>query len=233
MANRRQKTRPIVARERAPSKERHAENLRYLSRKGWKGDPTNKHAVAASAAEYRSRDTIAKRYGRKISSTEARLLKRHGFDVKGDTLILDKPRVRGAERIKHHKFRDRLPAKETISKEGIVKQSYKNRRDYIVGFDKAQRKRFAENPKGELDNILDTLKKRYKDVRGRRKKQVRLQWGAFESRKDFSPQQFIKFLDTARKVAAMLKKKYGSKVKTPLDKLTGVHIVVHVQKKRK
>lgn len=226
MANRRHKITPIVARERAPSKEKHAENLRFLSRKGWAGDPTNKRAVTRAAAEYRARDTIRTRYGRKVSRETATDLRKHGFTVEQGKLVLDKPRARA----KVDKTRPQLPARFTVLKGGVVKYAYKERRDYIFGFNQKKKDQFALQSSEVINELIARVRKWTKT---KKKPQIRLQWGAFESRKDFSPQQFAKAIETARKVAAMLIKKYGPKVKTPLDNLTGVHIVVHKSPSKK
>lgn len=219
---------PIVARERV-SRERHEENIRYLSRKGWRGDPTNRKAVAASAAEYRARDTIERRYSRPVSSTEARLLKAHGFHVSKHGALIDAPRKRAKDDPK----RGKVPgARFKILKDGTVKFTSKERRDYIKGLTKKERKQFAENPKSVLNDILLRLKKKNKDLRGK-KVQVRLQWGAFESRKDFSANTFAARMKSMEKISKMLRKRYGAKVKTPLDNLTGIHFVTHAGKKKR
>lgn len=220
---------PIIARERV-SREKHSENLRYLSRKGWKGDPTNKRAVAASAAEYRARDTIERRYSRPVSSREARLLKEHGFHVSKHGALIDSPRKRAYDDPK----RGKVPgARFKVQDDGTVKFSTKQRRDYVVGFTKQEKKDFDSNPKETIDRILARLRKKNAELKRSRKVQTRLQWGAFESRKDFSPLSYVKKLDTMRKIATWLRRKYGPRVKTPLDNLTGVHFVIHTQKTKR
>lgn len=219
---------PIISRERV-SREKHKSNLQYLIKRGWRGDPTNVRAVAAAAADRRSRETMERRYSRKVSREDARLLKRHGFHISKYGALIDSPR----KRAKVDPTRAPLPARFSVQESGTVKFSYKSRRDYIVGFTKKERKEFAKNPNKTLDNILARLRKKNKDLRGRRNIQTRLQWGAFEARKDFAPISFSQKLKSMDRIATMLRKKYGPKVITPLDNLTGVHFVVHVQSKRK
>jgi len=225
MARRRHKTdsskRPS-RKQRAPVSrdQRVIADLRYITKRGYKGDPTNDKAITARARELRQRDQLVKYYGKTVTKSQAKKLKERGFMVEGRKAVIDVPR---------DKYRKKIPgSKLAVLKDGTVKYSVRDRRDYIVGFTKEEKKRFAKEGPGVITDVLKRLRKANPTLRGKRV-QTRLQWGAFQATKDYSPHYF-----TGTYFASISPEDRREGRKSPrLDKLTGLHFVVHTSPKRK
>lgn len=200
--------------------QRDIENLRYLSKRGVQVDPTNSKAITTKAREVRRREQLVEYYGKKVTQKQARQLRERGFMVEGRKAVIDVPR---------DKHRKKIPgSKLQVLKDGTVKYTVKDRRDYVVGFTKAEKKRFAKEGPSVIAEVLKRLRKANPTLRGRRV-QTRLQWGAFQATKDYSPHYF-----TGTYFASISPEDRREGRKQPrLDKLTGLHFVVHVSPKRK
>lgn len=206
----------------AQRERRHLSDLRFLSQRGKRPDPDNYKAVARSAHEIRQREALEKNYTRPAGKKTRDLLKSRGFHTTKKGVVIDAPRDSRREKIKG--------AKMSILKDGTVKWTVGQRRDFIYGMTKKEKKEFAKNPDLFTKKILHRLRetnptlKRIKPSRI----QSRLQWGAFQATKDFSPRYFTKqyFADISPE-----DKTKGRRTKR-LDKLTGLHFVVHIPKPR-
>jgi hypothetical protein len=150
--------------------------------------------------------------------------KRHGFRVVDKRIVVDGPR--------DNKRRPIKGATVEVLKGGIVKTSAGQRRDYIIGFTKKERQDFAAFPDAFIENKLIVLKRIFPSLRASRKPQIRIQWGAYQATKDFSPNYFTaKYFAT---ISPEEKRRHKPGKREPrADKLTGLHIVVHVPKKKK
>lgn len=150
--------------------------------------------------------------------------KRHGFRTAGDRyVVVDGPRDGKRNPIKG--------ARVTLKKGGVVVITAGNRKDYIYGFTRKEKKNFAAFPEAFLDNQYLVLAKTFPSLKKARKPQVRLQWGAYQATKDFAPNYF-----TAKYFAAISpeeRREEGKKAKPRGDKLTGMHVVIHSAPKRK
>lgn len=148
-------------------------------------------------------------------------LKKHGFRVIPEGVVIDGPRNRKREpipgaRIKAHKG-------------GVVSMQVKDRRDYVYGMTKKEKAAFA---KGELSDkdILARLRRMFPNLRQRRV-QTRLQWGSYQGTKGYTPNYFsARYFQTFQTEYVSGKARRGER---KIDTLTGFHFVVHVQKKRK
>lgn len=145
-----------------------------------------------------------------------------GFRTSKDGVIVDGPR---------NKKRDPIPgARVTAYRGGVVKIKKGAREDYILGFTRAERERFAKDPAAMEREALARLRARFPNLRRVRKVQSRLQWGAYQATKDFSPTYFtFRYFTT---VSPEERKREGRNAKPRLDKLTGFHFVIHVPRKR-
>lgn len=175
-------------------------------------------------ASERAAERIPKELERPATKAQREELRRHGFRTTKRGVIVDGPRNKRREPIKG--------ARLEILKGGVIKTSVGERRDFIYGFTRKEKREFAKNPAAfekkklaELRSIFPTLKKA-------RRPQVRLQWGAYQATKDFAPSYFTaKYFST---ISPEEVRKVGKKNARPrADKLTGFHIVVHVHAKRK
>jgi hypothetical protein len=151
-------------------------------------------------------------------------LKARGHRVTDKGVIIDSPRDAERKQISGAKFQ--------IQKGGIIKWSVRQRRDYIVGFTKKEKKDFAKDPQSVIARTLAKLRKENPSFKGlKRKPQVRLQWGAYQAQKDFSIRQFFAS-DTGWRIS-QAEKKPTKKNREAYDILVGLHIVIHVPKARK
>lgn len=204
----------------------HEAKLRALSRVGIHADPTNPRSVARRYYDRFERDKVDKRLPKDmLRSARGKTLdeaKEHGFRVTKSAVVVDGPRDKRRKPIKG--------ARVKVLRGGVVQTSVGQRRDIIYGFTRAERKAFAKDPDGFTESKVAELMARFPTLR-RRKKQIRLQWGAYQATKDFAPSYF-----TARYFASVSpeeRRKAGKKARPRADKLTGLHIVVHVPKKKK
>jgi hypothetical protein len=159
-------------------------------------------------------------------------LRTRGYIVNHKGIILDRPR---------DKDRKQIPgAKMSIQTGGVIKWTVGQRRDFILGLTTAERKEFEKDPEKLIDRKLKALRESHpKTFKGlKQKPRVKLQWGAYASRMEFSPHEF------ARKYPLWAKwlKAHGRKfpesvgrVKTAQakDRLVGLHIVIHVPRRKK
>lgn len=198
-----------IARPRSHRAPSHAEKLTFIRRYGKPAaDPTNERAVTR---QYNKLKQYPFELERKADSKTREALKERGFFTTKRGVIVDGPRDSKRQPIKG--------AKLTISKDGTVKWSVKQRRDYVVGLTKKERREFAKNPEAVIARKEQELRERFPSVGKRRKIQTRLQWGAYQATKDFSPRVF-----TAKYFAKFLPREQEHK----MDKLTGLHFTVHV-----
>lgn len=210
----------------------HVEKLRYLSKRGVRiSDPTNTRAVAQKYRQvrdpknykYRSLRGVPPDMIRKATPKQKAEARSHGFHVTPKGVVIDGPRDRRRNPIKG--------ARTKVHRGGVVSQSVGQRRDFIYGFTKAEKKKFAKDPAAMEKEILARLRKMFPTLAKSRKPQIRLQWGAYQATKDFAPSYF-----TARYFATISPeetRKVGKKKAKPrIDKLTGFHIVIHVPKKK-
>lgn len=209
----------------------HEEKLRRLSRVGIQADPTSPRSVAATyyqrfenkkSFKYREHSSrVPLDLERRASKKQRAELKQHGFRTTERGVIVDGPRDKRRVPLKGSRVK--------VLSGGVVQTSVGQRRDYIYGFTRAEKKKFADNPEAFTNSKVAELMERFPHLR--RKKQIRLQWGAYQATKDFSPNYF-----TATYFAAISpeeRRKVGKKKAKPrADKLTGLHIVVHVPKKK-
>lgn len=197
-------------------------NLRFLSKRGVKVDPTSHKQITAKARELRQRDNLVEFYGHKVTRSQAKTLKARGFITERNRVVVDGPRDRNRKKIKGARMR--------VAKDGTVSWRTKERTDYIVGLTPKEKKDFASssNPDSYIADVLKRLRAKHPGLRGKRV-QRRLQWGAFQATKDYSPNYFTK---TYFSKISPEDKRHNRK--TPrIDKLTGFHFVVHTPAKKK
>lgn len=216
MASRsRHKTKRIITAQRAtrnaPS---HVEKLRFVSR--FKNvDPTSKSAVSRAYSSLKKIEHLH----RPATKKQRQDLKRAGFHTTDKGVIIDGPRNVDRKPISGSKLE--------IQKDGIIKWSTKQRRDLTVGLSTKEKKIFVQNPKSYIQNLLEKLRKTHPSLKKAGDKiQVRLQWGAYQATKDFSPTQFTK-------AYPFLLERRSTKAKSAvMDRLTGIHIVYHTKGKK-
>lgn len=193
----------------------HVQKLRELSRAGIQVDPTSSRAVSRAYRKFQRTKEMA----RPVSKKQAAEFKEHGFYVSGKNVIIDGPRDKRRKQIKG--------ARVTPLSGGVVKTSTKQRRDFVYGFTKKEKKEFAKNPELVTKQILAQLRKRFPSLRKARKIQERLQWGSYQATKDFAPSYF-----TARYFSTTspeeIRRKGKRRAAPRVDKLTGLHFVIHV-----
>lgn len=180
--------------------------------------PRRKSSSRHSTAEKREKLAYLKRF---TSREQRDDLKRHGYTVNTTGVYLDQPR---------DKERKRIPgAKLEIQKGGIVKWSVGQRRDFIVGFTPKEKKEFAKNPEAftafKLQELIASHPQTFKKIR--KPPNVRLQWGAYQAQKDFAPNYFAKIYPNFDKTRA------NKRTREARDRLVGLHVVIHIPKKRK
>lgn len=210
MASKRQSGSSTIIRL-APRKRKpipHDEKLRFLSQYGAISDPTNKKSVDQKYRTFKKFPLYLQRPADKKQREE---LKQRGFFVTGKGVIIDGPRNAKREPIKGAKFE--------VLHDGVVKWSYKDRRDYIVGFTAKDKKEFARDPDAFVKKKEAELRAHYPTL-ARKKFQTRLQWGAYQATKDFHPYYFTKRYPGITERAG----------KAVRDRLTGLHIVIHNQR---
>lgn len=207
---------PQSRKHRAPS---HVEKLVFIRKREHVNDPTNVRSVTA---QYNRLKNFPLHLRRKADKQQRAELKKRGFYTNSKGVIVDSPRNVKRKQIPGAKF--------SILKGGVIKWSVKQRRDYIIGMTKKEKKEFALDPKGFVAKKLAELKKTNPSFKGlKRKPQVRLQWGAYQATKDFVPGRFP-FSKTDEQLYRIYA---GRPRKADQDKLTGLHIVIHVPRKRK
>jgi len=145
----------------------------------------------------------------------------HGFHTTQKGVVLDGPRDKRRDPIKGSRVR--------MLRGGVAQISVGQRRDFIYGFTRKEKQQFAADPGSMEKTILERLRSRFPQLKRARKPQVRLQWGAYQATKEFSPSYFTSKYFAG--VAPEEIRREGSKAKPRLDKLTGFHIVIHVPKK--
>lgn len=220
MASKRHKThKRIVSQPRKHRALSHVEKLEFIRKREHVKDPTSTRSVSAQYNRLKNFPLHLRRRATKDQRVE---LKKHGFYTNSKGVIVDSPRNVQRKQIKG--------AKLDILKNGVIKWSVKQRRDYIIGFTKADKKEFARDPLAFQKKKLAELRKTNPSFKGlKRKPQVRLQWGAYQATKDFAPGAF-----PLTKTDKQLQRIYaGRPRKSDVDKLTGFHIVIHVPRKRK
>jgi len=192
----------------------HVEKIKFISKREHVRDPSSKSSISRQYKRLKSFPLHLRRDATKAQRAE---LKKRGFYTNTRGVIVDSPRNTKRQQIKG--------AKLTIEKKGVIKWSVKQRRDYIIGFTKKEKKEFALDPKSFEKKKLAELRKTHPSFKGlKRKPQVRLQWGAYQATKDFSPNVF-----NSKYLMKWLPREKEHKI----DKLTGFHIVIHVPRKRK
>lgn len=199
----------------------HEEKLRFLSQFKRIPDPTNRRSVSR---QYRELNRFAHLH-HKANKQAREAARERGFFVTDKGIIIDGPRDGHRNRIKG--------ARQRITTHGEVVWSVGNRRDFIVGLTRAEKKEFAANPTAFTDKKIEELRSRYPLLRSvpKSKIQVRLQWGAYQAQKDFNPSAFSR-MTTWEQFRAM----HGagrSRRKGDVDRLTGLHIVVHLPNGKK
>lgn len=210
---RRQTHSRILPQQRPHRKVTREEKLAFISQYGRVSDPTNTRSVNR---RYQQLKAFPLHLQKKATKEQRAALKKRGFFVTPKGVIVDGPRDIYRKPISTRRF--------AVVGDGIVKWTVNGRRDFIIGFTPQDKREFARDPKGFVRAKLKELKRDYPDVRNARDIQVRLQWGAYQATKDFTPYSFTKrypYIESKRK---------GQKI---LDRLTGLHIVVHVPVKHR
>lgn len=200
----------------------HEEKLALVSRYKRVSDPTNKRSVHE---QYKKLRAFPLYLQREASAEQRAELKKRGFFTTDKGVIVDGPRTGKRKPIEGTKFR--------ILKGGVVRFEKGARQDYIIGLTKAEKKAFALDPKSfveskekELKALLKTRGIKFRDF------QTRIQWGAYQGTKDFTPRSF-QGSDTGKRATRALAK--GSKRqidRDAADKMTGLHIVIHRKGKK-
>lgn len=203
--------------------ENHLADLRFLSKRGRRPDPDNYAAVRRAARELRQREALEEHYSRKVGKKQREELKARGFHTTKRAVVIDAPR---------DARRKKIPgAKMQVLKGGVVKWTVGERRDFIYGMTKKEKKEFARDPELFTQKILKRLREQNPTLKKIRPSRIqkRLQWGAFQGTKDFAPSYFTKqyFADVSPEDTTK-----GRKSKR-LDKLTGLHFVIHIPRTRK
>jgi hypothetical protein len=183
--------------------------------------------VAAKIERARQRrdaeQRIPKGMERRVRSKATRAeLKAHGFRTTKRGVVVDGPRDRKREPIPGSKVE--------VMRGGVIKTSVGARRDFIYGFTAKEKREFARDPAAMERKILARLRKQFPSLAKARKPQTRLQWGAYQATKDFSPTYFTaKYFAAISPEETRREGKRGAKPR--IDKLTGFHVVIHVPTK--
>lgn len=220
MAGKRHKSPKKILRARTPDDKQFNSRVRALVKAGYTPDPTNRKRVNDAFRKLESRQRLEKEYTIKAPKAAREELKKRGFAVNKKGVMIDTPRAKG-EHIKG--------AKAEIFKDGTVKFSVKQRRDYIIGFTAKEKKEFAKNPAKMIEKKTDELRAKYPTLRRIKKIQTRLQWGVFSATKDFSPFYFTRQYFAQEGITKKTKRKKGVK---KIDKLTGLHFIVHTPRRK-
>ncbi len=191
----------------------HEQKLQFVSRHYPTIDPDNKRAVSERYKQLIRFPLYLQRPVKSESNREE--LKKRGFVVTEKGVVVDGPRDAHRQPIKGTRV--------SIGKGGVVKFAIKRRRDFIVGFTAAEKKEFAKDPDAFTKKKLAELSKSNPSLGRAKRPQVRLQWGAYQATKDFTTTYFSK-----RYFAAQ-----GTNAEKKIDKLTGLHIVIHIPRERK
>lgn len=219
MPRKRQDTSKSISQARPHRAPSHVEKIEFIRKREHVNDPTSERSVSA---QYNRLKNFPLHLRRAANKEQREQLKKRGFYTNSKGVIVDSPRNVKRQQIKGAKF--------SIQKDGTIKWSVKQRRDYIIGMTKKEKKAFALDPKGFIATKLAELKKKNPSFKGlKRKPQVRLQWGAYQATKDFVPGRFP-FSKTDEQLYRIYA---GRPRKGDQDKLTGLHIVIHVPRKRK
>lgn len=213
-----------IKRARSLQRERRmVEDLRFLSKRGKRPDPTNYRAVTRAARELRNREALEENYSRRVPKRQRETLKARGFHTTKTAVVIDSPRDSRRRKIKG--------AKMDVLKDGTIKWTVGERRDFIYGMTKKEKKEFARDPELFTQKILKRLREKNPSLRKVKPSRIqkRLQWGAFQATKDFAPSYFTKQYFASISPEDETK---GRRTKR-LDKLTGLHFVIHIPKPRK
>lgn len=198
----------------------HEDKLHALSRAGFRPDPFNTRQVNRQYRELQATKHLIRKTDKRTRD-DAR---EHGFHVNHKGVVVDGPRDRRRKPIPGSKVE--------VKRGGVVIWKTGQRRDYIYGFTKKEKREFAKDPAGFEKRKLKELRSMFPNLRKARKPQVRLQWGAYQATKDFAPSYF-----TAKYFAAISpeeKRKVGKRRARPrIDKLTGFHFVIHLPTKKR
>lgn len=190
------------------------DKLRFISQYQRVKDPFNTRAVNRQYKKLKSFPLDLK----KNASKEQRAgLKKRGFFVTGKGVIVDGPRDSRRKPIKTRRFK-------VLGKGEGVKWTVNGRRDYIIGLTDEERRAFAHDPLTFLKAHRAMMREKYADFHNARDIQTRLQWGAYQATKDFSASYFT------RRYPYIESKVKGKKV---LDRLTGIHYVIHLPRKKR
>jgi hypothetical protein len=199
----------------------HVEKLRFITQYKTPNDPTSKRAVDR---EYRALKKFPLYLQRSADAEQRHILKQRGFFVTGKGVIIDGPRDIHRNPIKGARWH--------ISKEGVVTTAVKQRRDIIYGMTRKEKEEFAHDPQAFINNLLERLRAAHPSIPKKKRPQIRLQWGAYQATKDFSPQLFWLSQSPLGKKSRETKD-YTKKREAATDRLTGIHIVYHITKRRK
>lgn len=216
MAHKRRGKLPLTPKKRKPRKSwgqkaakiRKFETLPFSNRTNF--DANQKKRIARLWEKYKS---FSPKMLRKVTPKTRDDLAAKGFQVTRKGVILDAPRTPLGKRLKG--------ARVSVLKNGIIKESVGDRRDYIIGLDKKQRRAFALDPKKFLKDLQD--KTRSKNIKKFKKHYIRLQWGAFSGRIDYKIENLADyFLDDKGKLKRGL-----------LKNLTGIRIITYDETKKR
>lgn len=223
MARRRHQSKPNSSTPPRRSREQiHIDKVRFLTKTGKRPDPSNVRQVARQYAAARRRAALEQHYTKPATKAQRELLKKKGFFTTKKGVVIDGPRDAHRQKIKGSRFE--------ILSDGTIKFSIKQRRDYIVGLTAKEKKQFAADPHLFTQSIVKRLREKYPSLKGTRP-EVRLQWGAFQGTKGFSPHYFSKMYFAAISPEEQREQPRGKR-KPRLDKLTGIHVVIHIPKKK-
>jgi hypothetical protein len=184
-------------------------------------DPTNTRAVNR---QYEILRRVPWHLERSANKQQREILKARGHRVTGKGVIVDGPKDLHGEKIPGSKI--------SISKSGTVVWRVNGRRDFIVGLTKEEKREFVRDPDALVSRKWEELKREHPSIANVRKYQVRLQWGAYRSRKDFSKHEFTR-KGKSPSVEQLERIYTGKGRKHDEDKLTGLHFTVHLAGTRK
>lgn len=153
----------------------------------------------------------------KVKGKKKRALKERGFDVVEKGVILDNPRDVHNKRI--------FGARVSVTKDGIVKETIRNRTDHIISFTKDERLRFVKDPEAVLNELRKKTGLKLTKKGPKTKRQfVRLQWGAYAGTIDYDLRVLVQYFTD---------EKTGRVKRRLLNKLTGIHFVTFGRKNGK
>lgn len=190
------------------------QKLAFVSKRERVPDPYNRRAVVKRYKALKSFPLDLQKPATKAQRTG---LKKRGFFTTGKGVIVDGPRDAKRKPVKSRRFK-------VLANGDGVKWTVNGRRDYIIGLTDAERSEFAVDPGGFIKRHRAMMRSKYRDFRNARDVQTRLQWGAYQATKDFNENYFTRrypYIDSPVK---------GKKV---LDRLTGIHYVIHLPRKHR